>query len=296
MRPNASSPQGKQRHRPPCRPTAGHGCRSGHKRDQRLRRQTPDKPPQPDRGKPRQNSPRKEPRSAAAPRRVPAKPGKGLLQQLTKRFPESALEGEVTDHLGYDRHEPTGKNGRQLPQRNPLQDRADRGRPRARGDGPPAPTITPSPGKSPPRPRGWSVLPVVHGHAQAVVPAPAEMVPRTRCRRLRRSGARACEDGPVSVRALAPRESLARCPRGWSVRLQDLPATGGGRPCACGDGPSGRFLPGVPLRSPPRPLPLNLDLTASIEPDSDRWHDTLKPPLPGVGRGGNGVEIFFIGI
>lgn len=26
----------------------------------------------------------------------------GLLQQLTKRLLESALEGEVTDHLGYD--------------------------------------------------------------------------------------------------------------------------------------------------------------------------------------------------
>ncbi len=35
----------------------------------------------------------------------------GLLQQLTKRLLESALEGEITDHLGYDRHEPAGKNG-----------------------------------------------------------------------------------------------------------------------------------------------------------------------------------------
>ena len=26
----------------------------------------------------------------------------GLLQQLTKRLLESALEGEITDHLGYD--------------------------------------------------------------------------------------------------------------------------------------------------------------------------------------------------
>ncbi|TDB84738.1 IS256 family transposase [Actinomadura sp. KC216] len=31
----------------------------------------------------------------------------GLLQQLTKRVLESALEGEITDHLGYDRHERT---------------------------------------------------------------------------------------------------------------------------------------------------------------------------------------------
>jgi putative transposase len=28
----------------------------------------------------------------------------GLLQQLTKRLLESALEGEITDHLGYDKH------------------------------------------------------------------------------------------------------------------------------------------------------------------------------------------------
>jgi transposase-like protein len=39
--------------------------------------------------------------------------GKGglLLQQLTKRLLESALEGEITDHLGYDKHDPVGKNG-----------------------------------------------------------------------------------------------------------------------------------------------------------------------------------------
>jgi putative transposase len=33
----------------------------------------------------------------------------GLLQQLTKRVLESALDGEITDHLGYDRHDPAGK-------------------------------------------------------------------------------------------------------------------------------------------------------------------------------------------
>jgi transposase-like protein len=32
----------------------------------------------------------------------------GLLQQLTKRVLESALEGEITDHLGYDRHDRAG--------------------------------------------------------------------------------------------------------------------------------------------------------------------------------------------
>jgi transposase-like protein len=35
----------------------------------------------------------------------------GLLQRLTKLVVESALEGEITDHLGYDRHDPAGKNG-----------------------------------------------------------------------------------------------------------------------------------------------------------------------------------------
>src|SRR3954453_1882197 len=34
----------------------------------------------------------------------------GLLQQLTKRVLESALEGEITDHLGYDKHDAGGKN------------------------------------------------------------------------------------------------------------------------------------------------------------------------------------------
>ncbi|MCX5114953.1 IS256 family transposase [Streptomyces sp. NBC_00378] len=34
----------------------------------------------------------------------------GLLQQLTKRVVESALEGEITDHVGYEKHDPAGKN------------------------------------------------------------------------------------------------------------------------------------------------------------------------------------------
>jgi transposase-like protein len=34
----------------------------------------------------------------------------GLLAQLTKRLLESALEGEITDHLGYDKHDAAGKN------------------------------------------------------------------------------------------------------------------------------------------------------------------------------------------
>ncbi|HEX2363024.1 MAG TPA: IS256 family transposase [Jiangellaceae bacterium] len=34
----------------------------------------------------------------------------GLLQRLTKLVVESALDGEITDHLGYDKHDPAGAN------------------------------------------------------------------------------------------------------------------------------------------------------------------------------------------
>ena len=35
----------------------------------------------------------------------------GLVQDLTKRLVERALEGEMTDHLGYEKHAPEGRNG-----------------------------------------------------------------------------------------------------------------------------------------------------------------------------------------
>src|SRR6266581_1430823 len=35
----------------------------------------------------------------------------GLLPQLTKRVLESALEGEMTDHLGYEKHDRAGRDG-----------------------------------------------------------------------------------------------------------------------------------------------------------------------------------------
>src|SRR5688500_610996 len=35
----------------------------------------------------------------------------GLLAQLTKRLVESALEGEISDHLGYDKHDAAGRDG-----------------------------------------------------------------------------------------------------------------------------------------------------------------------------------------
>ncbi|SEE30520.1 hypothetical protein SAMN04490357_7604 [Streptomyces misionensis] len=50
----------------------------------------------------------------------------GLLQQLTRRLLEFALEGEITDNLGYDKHAPAGKNRWQLAQRHTLRDGADR--------------------------------------------------------------------------------------------------------------------------------------------------------------------------
>ncbi|CAL9639295.1 transposase [Streptomyces sp. Tu 3180] len=38
------------------------------------------------------------------------------------------LEGEITDHLGYDEHDPAGKDGGNSHERQTLQDRTDRRR------------------------------------------------------------------------------------------------------------------------------------------------------------------------
>src|SRR5262245_22783132 len=35
----------------------------------------------------------------------------GLLRRVTKLVLEGALEGELTDHLGYGKHDPAGKDG-----------------------------------------------------------------------------------------------------------------------------------------------------------------------------------------
>jgi putative transposase len=35
----------------------------------------------------------------------------GLLARLTKVVVESALEGEMDDHVGYGKHDPAGRNG-----------------------------------------------------------------------------------------------------------------------------------------------------------------------------------------
>jgi len=34
----------------------------------------------------------------------------GLLKQLTKRLLERAMQAELTEHLGYEKHSPSGKN------------------------------------------------------------------------------------------------------------------------------------------------------------------------------------------
>lgn len=35
----------------------------------------------------------------------------GLLNQLTKNVLETALDAEMTEHLGYDKHDPVGRDG-----------------------------------------------------------------------------------------------------------------------------------------------------------------------------------------
>jgi len=35
----------------------------------------------------------------------------GLLTGLTKQVLEAALEEELSEHLGYDKHDPVGRNG-----------------------------------------------------------------------------------------------------------------------------------------------------------------------------------------
>ena len=41
----------------------------------------------------------------------------GLLKKLTKALMERALEAELTQHLGYEKHDPAGYNTREFAQR-----------------------------------------------------------------------------------------------------------------------------------------------------------------------------------
>jgi transposase-like protein len=49
----------------------------------------------------------------------------GLLGQLTKSVLETALDAEVKEHLGYEKHDPAGRNSGKQPQRDALKDGAD---------------------------------------------------------------------------------------------------------------------------------------------------------------------------
>ena len=50
----------------------------------------------------------------------------GLLKTLTQTVLETALNEEMTEHLGYEKHDPAGRGIGQHPQRHPHQDCADR--------------------------------------------------------------------------------------------------------------------------------------------------------------------------
>src|ERR1700709_394587 len=57
----------------------------------------------------------------------------GLLKQLTKTVLETALNQEMTEHLGYEKHDPAGRESGNVLGRHPRQDGAD-GVDRACGD------------------------------------------------------------------------------------------------------------------------------------------------------------------
>lgn len=57
----------------------------------------------------------------------------GLLTVLTRQVLQSALEAELAAHLGYDKHDPVGRE-RELPQRSDAEDGAHRDR-RGHGGG-----------------------------------------------------------------------------------------------------------------------------------------------------------------
>jgi putative transposase len=48
----------------------------------------------------------------------------GLLARLTKAVVESAVEGEMDDHLGYSKHDPAGRDGGNSRNGTPHEDRA----------------------------------------------------------------------------------------------------------------------------------------------------------------------------
>jgi putative transposase len=60
----------------------------------------------------------------------------GLLKELTKAILERALEAEMTDHLGYEKHDPAGHHRGEHAQRKRPQEAEGRLRRAATGDAP----------------------------------------------------------------------------------------------------------------------------------------------------------------
>ncbi len=58
----------------------------------------------------------------------------GLLKQLTKALLERAMQAEMTEHLGYEKHDPAGHNSGKLAQWRDDQDAEGRFRRDAAGD------------------------------------------------------------------------------------------------------------------------------------------------------------------
>ena len=48
----------------------------------------------------------------------------GLLNQLTKNVLETALDAEMTEHLGYEKHDAAGRGSGKLEERYPFEDGA----------------------------------------------------------------------------------------------------------------------------------------------------------------------------
>ena len=63
----------------------------------------------------------------------------GLLKAITKQVIEAALEEEMTEHVGYDKHAAAGRNGDNWQERDPGQDGPERQRRPGPGRGPPGP-------------------------------------------------------------------------------------------------------------------------------------------------------------
>ncbi len=97
--------------------------------------------------------------------------------------------------------------------------------PRARGDGPPPHTATPTTKDCSPRPRGWSRRGPGRSDLHGLLPAPAGMVPpRSRWSWTALAAPRARGDGPPVLGSCPCSKNCSPRPRGWS--LLDIPVVG----------------------------------------------------------------------